>query len=234
MDRDGPIRDRLLRLLDRIDRAAARAGRRREDVRLIAASKAQPVERLIEAREAGVTAFGENYVQEAEAKVPALPGVEWHFIGRLQRNKAGKAVALFAWIDTVDSIRLLRDVARRAGEAGRVVPVLVEVNLAGEAGKAGVPPEGLPELLAAAAGLPGVRVRGLLAMPPMAADPEESRPWFARLRELLVTHAGRGGPAGALTELSMGMSHDFETAIEEGATMVRIGTALFGSRMGRR
>lgn len=234
MDRDGPIRDRLLRLLDRIDRAAARAGRRRENVRLIAASKAQPVERLIEAYEAGVTAFGENYVQEAEAKVPALPGADWHFIGRLQRNKAGKAVALFAWIDTVDSVRLLRDVARRAEEAGRVVPVLVEVNLAGEAGKAGVSPEGLPEILSAAAGLPGVRVRGLLSMPPMAVDHEESRPWFARLRDLLRAHAGRGGQGVALTELSMGMSHDFEAAIEEGATMVRIGTALFGSRMGRR
>jgi PLP dependent protein len=234
VDLEGSIRDRLSRLLDRIDRAAARAGRRREDVRLIAASKAQPVERLIEAHEAGVAAFGENYVQEAESKIAILPGVEWHLIGGLQRNKAGRAVVLFSWIDTIDSVRLLRDVARRAEEAGRVVPVLIEVNLAGEAGKAGIPPDGLPEILDAASGLPGVRVRGLLAIPPMADDPEESRPWFARLRELLQAHAGRGGPAVEPAELSMGMSHDLEVAIEEGATMVRIGTALFGSRMGRR
>jgi PLP dependent protein len=234
VDLEVSIRDRLSRLLDRVDRAAARAGRRREDIRLIGASKAQPVERLIEAHEAGVTAFGENYVQEAEGKIPALPGAEWHFIGGLQRNKAGKAVTLFPWIDTVDSVRLLREVARRAEGAGRVVNVLIEVNLAGEAGKAGIPPEGLPEILGAAIGLPGVRVRGVLAIPPMADHPEESRPWFVLLRELLRAHAGRAGPAGALTELSMGMSHDFEVAIEEGATMVRIGTALFGSRMGRR
>jgi pyridoxal phosphate enzyme (YggS family) len=199
----------------------------------VAVSKTHPVERVAEAYEAGLRVFGENYVQEAEEKVRAFPGAEWHLIGKLQANKVKKAVSLFGWIQAVDSLRLLADVSHRCVEAGKTLPVLIEVNLAGEGSKAGIPPDELAGLLATAAGLPGVRVRGLMAIPPMAEDPEESRPYFVRLRELLGRHASLGGAAGGMTELSMGMSSDFEAAIEEGATMVRVGTAIFGSRARR-
>lgn len=227
----GVVRENVARVRDRIARAAARSGRRPESIRLVAVTKTVPIERILEGREAGLGVFGENYVQEAEPKVRALPGAEWHFIGTLQRNKAGKAVDLFAWIQTVDSVRLLAEIARRAEGAGKVVPVLVEVNVGGEESKGGVAPADLPSVLSAAAGLPGIRVRGLMAIPPFVDDPEKSRPHFARLRELLETV--RGGAASDMTELSMGMSSDFEVAIEEGTTMIRVGTALFGSRPGR-
>jgi pyridoxal phosphate enzyme (YggS family) len=227
------VKDSAARVLERIARAAARSGRSFGSVRLVAVSKTHPVERVAEAFEAGLRVFGENYVQEAEEKVRAFPGAEWHLIGKLQSNKVKKAVSLFGWIQAVDSLRLLADVSRRCVEAGKTLPVLIEVNLAGEGSKAGVPPEELADLLSAAAGLPGVRVRGLMAIPPMTEDPEESRPYFVRLRELLGRHASLGGEAGGMTELSMGMSSDFEAAIEEGATMVRVGTAIFGSRARR-
>jgi pyridoxal phosphate enzyme (YggS family) len=227
------VKDSAARVLERIARAAARSGRSFGSVRLVAVSKTHPVERVAEAFEAGLRVFGENYVQEAEEKVRAFPGAEWHLIGKLQSNKVKKAVSLFGWIQAVDSLRLLADVSRRCVEAGKTLPVLIEVNLAGEGSKAGVPPEELADLLSAAAGLPGVRVRGLMAIPPMTEDPEESRPYFVRLRELLGRHASLGGAAGGMTELSMGMSSDFEAAIEEGATMVRVGTAIFGSRARR-
>lgn len=223
----GSVRDNVARVRERIGRAAARSGRRPEEVRLVAVTKTVPLERILEAREAGLAVFGENYVQEAEPKVRALPDAEWHFIGSLQRNKAGRAVELFSWIQTVDSPRLLAEIARRAARAGKVVPVLVEVNVGGETSKGGVDPAELPGILSAASGLPGVRVRGLMAIPPFADDPEESRSHFARLRELLASL--RGG-AAEMSELSMGMSNDFEVAIEEGATMIRVGTALFGIR----
>jgi hypothetical protein len=191
------------------------------------------VERVAEAYEAGLRVFGENYVQEAEEKVRAFPGAEWHLIGKLQANKVRKAVSLFGWIQAVDSSRLLADISRRCVETGKTLPVLVEVNLAGEGSKAGIPPEELPALLSSAVDLSGVRVRGLMAIPPMTEDPEESRPYFVRLRELFDRCASTGGAAGKMTELSMGMSSDFEAAIEEGATMVRVGTAIFGSRARR-
>jgi pyridoxal phosphate enzyme (YggS family) len=200
---------------------------------LIAVSKTHPVELVAEAREAGLTVFGENYVQEAEEKVRAFPDAEWHLIGKLQANKVKKAVSLFGWIQTIDSTRLLAEISRRCVEAGKTLPVLIEVNLAGEGSKAGIPPDGIPALLSAAAGMPGVIVRGLMAIPPMTEDPEESRPHFARLREMLGRYASIGVAAGEMTELSMGMSSDFEAAIEEGATMVRVGTAIFGSRSRR-
>lgn len=223
------ICERYARVADRIARAAARAGRSAADVLLVAVSKTQPVDRVLEAYEAGARAFGENYVQEAAGKVAALPGAQWHLIGRLQRNKAARAVSLFSWIESVDSARLLEEISRRAEAAGRVVPVLIEVNLAGEGSKAGVAPDGLPALLEAAAALGGVSVRGLMAIPPPSGDAEASRPYFARLRGLLERCSPRGGGRG-MAELSMGMSNDFETAIEEGATIVRVGTAIFGSR----
>jgi pyridoxal phosphate enzyme (YggS family) len=227
---DPSIRERAADVLDRMARAAARAARRPGEVRLVAVSKTQSAEAVAEAREAGLSVFGENYVQEAEGKIRAAPDAEWHLIGRLQRNKVARAVALFPWIQTVDSTALIVEISRRAAAAGRTVELLAEVNLAGEGSKAGISPEGLPALLEAAAGLPGIRMRGLMAIPPFSEDPEASRPHFARLRGLLAESARRAPRGTEMTELSMGMSHDFEAAIEEGATMVRVGTAIFGPR----
>jgi len=227
------IRERAAHVLGRVAHAAARSGRKGEEIRLVAVGKTKPVELIGEAIEAGLAVFGENYVQEAEEKIRIFPQAEWHFIGKLQRNKVKKAVSLFSWIQTVDSLSLLGEISRRAGEAGKVLPVLAEVNLAGEASKAGMEPEALPGLIEAAPGLPGIRLRGLMAIPPWTEDPEETRPYFVRLRELLSECVSRGGAGPEMTELSMGMSNDFEAAIEEGATMVRVGTAIFGSRARR-
>jgi PLP dependent protein len=230
----GTVRERVFLVRERIGRAAARAGRSAEEIRLVAVGKRQPVERIAEAAGAGLTVFGENYVQEAEEKIRAWPGLEWHMIGMLQGNKVKKAVSLFSWIQTIDSTRLLSDVSRRCGEAGKVMPVLFEVNLGREPGKSGILPDDLPALVEEAGALPGVRVAGLMAIPPPAETPEGSRPWFVLLRELLSACRASGPAARTMNELSMGMSHDFEAAIEEGATMVRIGTAIFGSRPGRK
>jgi len=227
------IRERAAHVLGRVAQAAARSGRKGEEIRLIAVGKTKPAEMIGEAIEAGLAVFGENYVQEAEEKIRAFPQAEWHFIGKLQRNKVKKAVSLFSWIQTVDSLSLLEEISRRAGEAGKVLPVLAEVNLAGEESKAGMDPEALAELIEAAPGLAGISLRGLMAIPPWTEDPEETRPYFVRLRELLAECASRGGAGPQMTELSMGMSNDFEAAIEEGATMVRVGTAIFGSRVRR-
>lgn len=229
----GTVRERVFLVRERMEKAAVRAGRSAGGVRLVAVGKRQPADRIREAAEAGLTVFGENYVQEAEEKIRACPGLEWHMIGKLQRNKAKKAVSLFSWIQTVDSHALLSEISRRAVEAGRVVPVLLEVNVGAEESKAGIPPGELPALLEAAPGFPGVSVRGLMAIPPWTEDPEESRPHFRRMRGLFEEYAARGGTGPAWTELSMGMSHDFEAAIEEGATMIRVGTAIFGERPGR-
>jgi len=227
------IRERAAHVLGRVAQAAERSGRKGEEIRLIAVGKTKPAELIGEAIEAGLTVFGENYVQEAEEKIRAYPQAEWHFIGKLQSNKVKKAVSLFSWIQTVDSLSLLTEISRRAGEAGKVLPVLAEVNLAGEESKAGLNPEALSELIEAAPGLPGISLRGLMAIPPWTEDPEETRPYFIRLRELLAECVSRGGAGKQMTELSMGMSNDFEAAIEEGATMVRVGTAIFGSRVRR-
>lgn len=233
MNRPDSVRERVARVRDRIERAAVRSGRTAAQVRLIAVGKMQGPERIAEAVEAGLTEFGENYVQEAETKIRAHPGLTWHMIGKLQRNKVRKAVDLFSWIQTVDSPRLLAELSRRCAEAGKVMPVLFEVNLGREPGKSGIVPEELPALVGEAAAHRSLAVSGLMAIPPYAADPEKSRPWFARLRELLEVCRRQGGAGSGMTELSMGMSHDFEEAIEEGATMVRIGTAIFGERPGR-
>lgn len=233
MTAEPSIRERAAAVLDRMARAAARAGRRPGEVRLVAVSKTQGPDAVAEARGAGLSVFGENYVQEAEGKIRAVPDAEWHLIGKLQRNKAGKAVALFRWIETVDSAELVADLSRRAATAGNTVDLLVEVNLAGEGTKGGVTPDRLQAVLNAAAGLPGIRMRGLMAIPPFAEDPEASRPYFSRLRALLAESARRAPRGMELTELSMGMSHDFEAAIEEGATIVRVGTAIFGPRRAR-
>jgi len=227
-----PVGDRAAWVRDRIAEASRRSGRPPGSVKLVAVTKTQPLARILEAHAAGLSVFGENYVQEAEEKIPRLPPAEWHLIGRLQGNKVRRAVSLFSWIQTADSVQRLREISRCAGESGKTVQVLIEVNVGGEGSKAGAAPGDLRALLEDSSGLPGVRVAGLMAIPPFRADPEESRPHFARLRELRDSLA-RETPGAGLVELSMGMSNDFGQAIEEGATMVRVGTAIFGSRQGR-
>jgi len=215
------LRERLDRVEERIQSAVKRAGRQRSDVTLIAVTKKFPAEVTCQAYELGLRYFGENYVQEFEAKLPALAGLtsaEFHLIGHLQSNKAGSAARLFHAVETVDSERL----ARRLDQTGRVLEVMIEVKLSEEEAKAGAAPEALPELIEAIRACPNLRLTGLMTMPPWSDNPEQTRPYFRRLAALARTCG--------LTKLSMGMSHDFEAAIEEGATHIRVGTALFGPR----
>jgi PLP dependent protein len=220
------IRANLDRVRERVTRAAERAGRRASDVLLIGVSKTVEVERIRLAIEAGIAALGENRVQEAKEKVAEIGRpVPWHLIGHLQTNKARDAVELFDVIHSLDRFDLARELDKRARARGRSVEVFVEVNLAAEASKGGVAPDGLRGLLDAVAAMPSLKVRGLMAIPPEAKDAEDSRMWFQSLRKLGERHGFK--------ELSMGMSGDFEVAIEEGATMVRVGTAIFGPRAPR-
>ena len=222
----------LARVRERIRAACERAGRDPSAVQLVAASKTVEVARLAEALAAGQSVFGENYVQEAKRKARELTGatwhLHWHLLGHLQTNKAAPAVKLFDLIHSVDSLHLAEELDRRAREVGKVQAVLIEVNLAGEASKAGIVEEGLPELARGVAALPNLDLRGLMSVPPLELEPELARPYFARLRKLRDLLRQRLGLP--LPELSMGMSGDFEVAIEEGATIVRVGTAIFGSR----
>jgi pyridoxal phosphate enzyme (YggS family) len=200
-----------------IARIRAKLGER---VTLIAVTKTVEPQRIAEALAAGVTVCGESKVQEAKAKIPLVSGrARWHFIGHLQTNKVRDAVDLFEMIQSVDSVRLAREIEKWADRLGKTMPVLLEVNVAGEASKFGMKPEELPGALAELNALRRIEVRGLMTIPPAGKDP---RPFFRRLRELRDAHG--------LPELSMGMSHDYEIAVEEGATMVRIGTAIFGER----
>ena len=204
-----------------MERAAARSGRNASGITLLAVTKKFPAELLREAWEAGLREFGENYVQEFEEKYPLLTdleGARFHLIGYLQSNKTNVASRLFDVIQTVDTPKL----ARRLDAAGKPLDVMVEVKLSGEGSKAGAAPESLPELVAAVRECGHLRLLGLMTMPPWSDDPEQSRPYFVRLRELAAAHG--------LEQLSMGMSHDLEVAIEEGATLVRVGTGLFGPR----
>jgi PLP dependent protein len=222
------VRDRLLRVLDCIRGAASRAGREPSSVRLVAVSKTVPVEIIGQALAAGVTILGENRVQEAQDKIAALPGrAEWHLVGHLQTNKAKLAVQLFELVHSVHSLKLVQALDRCGEQAGKVVRCLIEVNLGGEESKSGTSEEGVRPLLEAGAGLAHLRIEGLMAIPPLLPDPEQVRPFFRRLRALRDKLEEDGFP---LTELSMGMTHDFVVAIEEGSTMVRIGTAIFGPR----
>lgn len=207
---------------ERIERAAARSGRRREDIALIAVTKMFPAAAICEAYELGLRRFGENYVQEFEGKykeVSGLDGAEFHLIGHLQSNKARRAAELFHAVQTVDSAKL----ARRLNEAAaRALEVMIEVKLSEEGSKSGAAPDHLPEIIEAIQSCPNLHLTGLMTMPPWNDNPEPARPYFRRLRELAERHN--------LPNLSMGMSHDFEVAIEEGATHIRVGTALFGER----
>src|SRR5215471_12249651 len=209
------LAERLAAVRERIARAAERARRDPAGVLLLAVTKVFPAEAIRNAHALGLREFGENYVQEFEGKAPevgALAGARFHFIGHLQSNKSARAAELFQVIQTVDSARL----AKRLDAVGRPIDVMIEVKLGGEEAKSGVEPEGLPALLDGVRACPNLRLRGLMTMPPWSEDPEAPRPIFRRLREL----GGRHGLSG----LSMGMSHDLETAIEEGSTCVRVGT----------
>jgi hypothetical protein len=213
----------LERVRERIVRAAERAGRRPEDVLLVGVSKTVDVERIRRAVSAGLGALGENRVQEARQKIAALGRpVPWHLIGHLQTNKVRDALELFDLIHSLDRMDLARECDRRARQRGRPVDALVQVNAAGEASKGGFAPDAVGPTLEALVNLDHVRVRGLMTIPPAVERAEDARPWFRALAELGKRHG--------LTELSMGMSADFEVAIEEGATMVRVGTAIFGPR----
>jgi PLP dependent protein len=193
-------------------------------VKIIGASKTVPPEGLQEAYDAGLRSFGENRIQEAIPKIEALPqDIEWHFIGHLQSNKVRDAVRYFSWIQSIDSSRLLLLIDKEASKQQKQISILFEINLGGEETKHGLSPELLKEALQTGRNLKHVRVRGLMAIPPFFEDPEQVRPFFRRLKDLASTDP-------RLTELSMGMSHDYIVALEEGATMIRIGTALFGER----
>jgi pyridoxal phosphate enzyme (YggS family) len=232
------IADRLAAVRERMAAAARRAGRRPEEVTLVGVSKGVPAERISQAVEAGLDHLAENYQQEARAKLPELRerlaalGLRMprlHFVGRLQRNKAREVVRGFDVVESVDRCELGAELERRAAEAGRQIRGLLQVNPAGEASKGGASPQELNRLLAESAGWRHLCITGLMAIPEPQANAEASRPAFAQLRELL--QALRAQPGGeSLAELSMGMSADFEVAIEEGATSVRVGTAIFGPR----
>lgn len=227
------VSDRLSAIRGRIDAAARGAGRDPSAVRLVAVSKTFPIDAVREAYAAGQRDFGENRVQEAIAKVAAAPepDIRWHLIGHLQANKARKAAASFAMIQSVDSVDLLRRLDAAAAADGHAPELLIQVDLAGEATKHGARPEEVPPILDAAAGCRAAHVVGLMTLPPFPETPEDSRPWFRQLRALRDQWLAAGVPPAMLRELSMGMSGDFEVAIAEGATLVRVGTAIFGSRV---
>lgn len=220
---------RLAEVQQRLAAACARAGRDPAAVTLVAVSKTQPAAAVAELVALGVRDFGESRVQEAKAKIPDCPGhLRWHLIGHLQTNKARDAVAFFDLIHSVDSLRLAEELQRQAEKLARRVRVLLEVNVAGEATKFGWRPDALLAELAAVNALPRLEIHGLMGMAPWSPDPERARPVFRRLRELRAECEQRLG--APLPVLSMGMSGDFEVAVEEGSTLVRVGTALFGGR----
>jgi len=227
------IAARVATVRERIARAAERAARSPDKVTLVAVSKTFPAESVRAAFDAGVRQFGENRVQEAEAKIEALQdlreeGLRWHLVGHLQSNKARRALELFDVFESLDSLDLARRLSRLAREAGRTARALLQVDLAGEATKFGLPEGEAHAALEEIRGLDELRVEGLMVLPPYREDPEQTRPYFQRLRALRDQVAAEGLLDGQ--ELSMGMSHDFEVAVEEGATIVRIGTAIFGER----
>ena len=223
------IAERYAVLRERMAAACAAARRSPEEVRLVAVSKKQAPEIIREAAACGIAIFGENRVQEAAAKIARCPeGLQWHLVGHLQGNKARSAAELFDVIHSIDSVNLLERVNAAAGGAGKTLSVLLQVNVSGEASKFGLAPEAVPAVLEASGRCMSVDVVGLMTMPPFTPDPEEAAPHFTRLREL--RDAWREETGIPLEELSMGMSHDYEVAIREGATWIRVGTALLGAR----
>lgn len=226
------VAENVERVQERIRLACRRSGRAAEDVRLLAVSKTKPAEAIRQAYAAGLREFGENRVQEAAAKRPELEDLDavWHLIGHLQSNKAKQACRLFDAIHSVDSLHLAEKIGRAAAALNRKMPVLVEVHLGEETSKFGVEEDGVMRLAEQFGALPSLELRGLMTLPPFFDDPQDVRPFFRRLRELAGRIEARGLPGVSMRELSMGMSHDFEIAIEEGATIIRVGTAIFGER----
>ena len=227
------LKDNIARVQERIAEACRRVGRRPEDVKLVAVSKTVPPDRIRAAYDAGLRDFGENRVQEANAKRAALSDltVTWHLVGHLQTNKAKLARELFHCVHSLDSLRLAQKLDEAAVCSGDRLPVLIEVNLGEEQTKSGVREQDVLALAEQVGRLRTLELSGLMVLPPFLEDPEQARPFFRRLRELARTIESASLPGVSMRELSMGMSHDFEVAIEEGATMVRIGTAIFGRRM---
>jgi hypothetical protein len=222
------IRENFLRVMERIEKAARRVGRDPSEIKLVAVSKTVEASRIQEAIEAGVSILGENYVQEAQKKIEAIGhSVAWHFIGHLQTNKAKYAIRLFEMIHSLDSFPLAEELNRRAEQVGQVAKVMIEVNISGEATKFGTDEEKVFSIARGILNLRHLSLEGLMTMPPYFDSPEMSRPYYIKLRELKEKMIREGIP---LKELSMGMSNDFEIAIEEGATYVRVGTAIFGER----
>jgi pyridoxal phosphate enzyme (YggS family) len=227
------VEDNIRRVRGAMAEAARRSGRPPEAIRLMAVTKTVDDDRILAAIRAGVELIGENYVQEAKRKIEKLGKTsEWHLIGRLQTNKAKHAVHLFDMIHSVDRLELAAELDRRARVAGRVIPILIEVNVGGEESKSGVPFNSAPDLIRMAAPLANLSIRGLMTMPPWFDDPEESRPYFRAMRELRDRITGEAIPRVEMRELSMGMTDDYVVAIEEGATIVRIGRGIFGERQG--
>jgi len=229
------IADNIARVQERIVAAALQAGREPSEITLMAVSKTFPPEKIAEAQAAGLRVFGENRVQEFAGKIAGLrrlAGAEWHLIGHLQSNKATKAAELFDAVDSVDSLKLTERLNDAAGRLGKKLRVLIEVNVGGEAAKSGVALDSaeLEAILSAAPRLENLEILGLMTIPPLSEDPQGARPYFRRLRELRGAIAARRPPGVSMAVLSMGMSHDFEVAIDEGSTCVRVGTAIFGER----
>jgi pyridoxal phosphate enzyme (YggS family) len=226
------IAQRVRLVLENIRRATARAGRRPDTVRLVAATKTVSVERIQEGIAAGLSILGENRMQEALAKMECLRDapVRWHFIGQLQRRKVRSIIGLFDVIHSVDSVELAQEIDRRAGEAGITQAILLEVNMGGESTKAGFHPDEITGQIPMLGAMSNLRVQGLMTIPPPTPEPEQARSYFRGLRELAGRIADQRVASVTMQELSMGMSHDYEVAIEEGATLVRVGTAIFGAR----
>jgi pyridoxal phosphate enzyme (YggS family) len=228
------IADNLKHINERITAAAVKAGRDPASVRLVAVSKTQPAEAVDEAARCGQLLFGENYVQEFAAKAAEVTEpVEWHFIGHLQSNKVKYIAGMVEMVHSVDRLSLAQEIDRQWGRLGKVCDVLIQVNIACEASKRGTAAGGLLDLTTAVSRLPHLRVRGLMTMPPFFDDPEGARPYFRELKRLAGVLAAEGIAGVSMAELSMGMSGDFEVAIEEGATLVRVGSAIFGERQYR-
>ncbi len=229
------IAENIARVRERIAAAAGRANRNPNEITLMAVSKTFPAERIREAYAAGQRVFGENRVQEFAGKAAALGDLrdtEWHLIGHLQTNKAAKAAELFDAVDSVDSVRMAEKLNASAESAGKILSVLIEINVGGEKAKSGAAPDS-DELVQILQGAPlwgNLKIRGLMTVPPYTEDPEDSRPYFRQLRQIRDRIAARSLPQIGAAVLSMGMSHDYEVAIEEGATCVRVGTAIFGER----
>jgi PLP dependent protein len=227
------IAQNILRIRERAAAAATACGRSPDAIALLAISKTFPAESILEAAEAGLKKFGENRVQEAEGKIVRLRqtlSLEWHLVGHLQSNKAKRAVELFDVIHSLDSVKLASRISQAAVELGKTQSVLIQVDLGQEETKFGADPEQAEEILEAAPQLQGIRIDGLMTIPPFFEDPEKSRPFYAKLRTLRDTLNSQQPGCLGQQHLSMGMSHDFEEAIREGATIIRVGTAIFGSR----